>query len=269
MGRAEQRELVLVERPEASIALVRLNEPETYNPLSPGLTVQLHDHLRVLADAPDVHALIITGTDPAFSAGGDLRSMRELVHPMVDDPTEGATSMWRWIRHQFSAVVRLITRMDKLVVAAVNGPAAGVGLAFAQACDLVVASDRARLLTAFGRVGLTPEVGMSWTLTRRLGYHKAVELFLDGRTLDAQEALAMGLVNEVVDHDDLLERALHWGRRVIDLPPHVFAMTKPLMRASVDMPWEQAITLEEFAEPACFTTQGHRDAVHRLSPPAG
>ena len=88
--------------------------------------------------------------------------------------------MWRWIRYQFGGAVRLITRTDKLFVAAVNGPAAGVGLAFAMACDLVIASDRARLLTAFERIGLIPEVSLGWLLTRRLGYHKTMELFIDG-----------------------------------------------------------------------------------------
>lgn len=264
LGRADDRTLVQVERIADATMLVRLDDPESLNPLSPALTVQLHGRLDALAADPAVRAIVLTGSDPAFSAGGDLRGMRDLVHPVVDDPQEGATAMWRWIRHQFSAIARLITRTDKLFVAAVNGPAAGVGLAFAQACDLVIASDRARLVTAFGRVGLIPEVGTGWTLTRRVGYHKAVELFLDGRAVNAEEALELGLVNEVVAHDQLLDRARHWSRRALELPPHSFEMAKPLLRSVADLSWEQAITMEEFAEPACFTTAGHREAVHRL-----
>lgn len=263
-ARADERRLVVAERTEPATAIVRLDEPEALNPLNPPLTVQLHDRLQEAAADPDVRAVILTGTDPAFSAGGDLRSMRDVVHPAVDARDEGATFMWRWIRQQFSAIARLIVRTDKLFVAAVNVPAAGVGLAFAQACDLVVASERATFVTAFGRVGLIPEVGLGWTLTRRAGYHKAVELFLDGRPLTAAEALELGLVNEVVAHFELRDRALRWARKAAELPPHSFAMAKPLLRSVADLSWEQAITMEEFAEPACFTTGGHRDAVAAL-----
>ena len=169
--------------------------------------------------------------------------------------------MWRWIRYQFGGAVRLITRTDKLFVAAVNGPAAGVGLAFAMACDLVIASDRARLLTAFGRIGLIPEVGLGWLLTRRLGYHKTMELFIDGTILSAEDALGVGLVNEVIPHSQLLPQAEQWCERAVALPAHALDMAKPLLRNVADMSWDQAIAMEEFAEPMCFTTQAHRDAV--------
>src|SRR5262249_58506326 len=115
-------------------------------------------------------------------------------------------AMWRWTGHKSGGVAGVIPRSDKLFVAAVNGPAAGVGLAFAMACDLVIASDRARLLTAFGRIGLVPEVGLGWLLTRRLGYHKTMELFVSGTILSAEQALGLGLVNEVVPHAQLLPR---------------------------------------------------------------
>ena len=187
--------------------------------------------------------------------------MVESVRPLVDEGPEGVTAMWRWIRYQFSGVVRVIAGTDKLFVAAVNGAAAGVGLAFALASDLILASDRARLVTAFGRIGLVPEVGVSWLLTRRVGYHKTLELFLAGRAVHAAEARELGLVNEVVPHDELLERARWWCEQARALPPHVFPMSKPLLRQAADMSWEQALTMEEFAEPACFTTAGHREAV--------
>lgn len=241
-----------------------MNDPETLNPLSGALTIQLLAQLHELASDETVQAVILTGTDPAFSAGGDLRAMASTVHPLVDRSPEGATAMWRWIRYQFGGVVRLIKRTDKLFVAAVNGPAAGVGLAFAMACDLVIASDCARLLTAFGRIGLVPEVGLGWLLTHRLGYHKAMELFIGGTVLSAEEALALGLVNEVVPPGQLLPRAQKWCEQAISLPAHALAMTKPLLRSVADMSWDQAITMEEYAEPMCFTTQAHRDAVNAM-----
>jgi 2-(1,2-epoxy-1,2-dihydrophenyl)acetyl-CoA isomerase len=256
-------ELVQIERADAH-AIVRMHDPERLNALSAPLTLQLLDAMSALAEDDSVRAIVLTGTDPAFSAGGDLRLMRDHAHPMVDESPGGATDAWRWIRRQFGGVTRAIVKADKPVIAAVNGAAAGVGLAFALACDVVVASDRARIVPAFGRIGLVPEVGNSWLVTRRLGYHRAFELFTEGRILSGGEAADLGLVNEVVPHDELLPAALGHVERMAALPPHVVPMTKALLRQAADMSWDQAIAMEEFAEPMCFTTTGHRDAVTEL-----
>lgn len=259
-ARATDRQLVTVER-HPGYAIVRMDDPAHLNALNLPLSVQLHDRLTELAGDPQLRAVILTGTDPAFSAGGDLHTMEAIVHPLVDQSPEGATSMWRWIRYQFGGVVRLIAHTDKAFVAAVNGAAAGVGLAFALACDMVIASEQARLVLAFGRIGLLPEVGTSWLLTRRLGYHRTFELFVGGKTLAAREAEQLGLVNEVVPHGEEVAKARAWCERICQLPEHALIMTKPLLRGAADMTWEQAITMEEFAEPMCFTTQAHRAAV--------
>ncbi len=253
-------ELVLVER-RADHAVVRLNDPPSLNALSAPLSVQLQRALTDLARDPQVRTVVLTGTDPAFSAGGDISAMVGEVQPLVSESVEGATAMWRWIRYQFGGIVRLIAHTDKAFVAAVNGPCAGVAMAFALACDLIIASERARFVTAFGRIGLVPEVGTSWSLTRRLGYQKTFELFLSGRTLSGAEANELGLVNAVVPHEQLLPSALEWCQRIARMPDHALAMTKPLLRAAADMTWDHALAMEEFAEPMCFTTQAHRDAI--------
>ena len=261
-ARPAGNELVLVER-EGAHAVVTLNDPEKLNPLSAPLTVRLRETLTELAADESLRAVVLTGADPAFSAGGDLRLMRDTAHPMLSGGG-GAPEIWRWIRMEFGAIARLITRTDKAFVAAVNGPAAGVGLAFALACDLILVSDRARLVPAFGRIGLLPEVGTSWLLTRRLGYQRTFELFAGGRHLSGAEAAELGLANAVVPHEELLPAALEWCARIERLPAHVSTMMKPLLRQAADMTWDQALALEEFAEPLCFTTAAHRDAVAAL-----
>jgi 2-(1,2-epoxy-1,2-dihydrophenyl)acetyl-CoA isomerase len=257
-----ERDYVTVRR-EGEHAIVTLDDPDKLNPLSAELTVQLHDELRELAADAEVRAIVLTGRDPAFSAGGDLRLMVKAAQEMLASPA-GATDIWRWIRGQFGGIARLITRTDKAFIAAVNGPAAGVGLAFALACDVIVLSERARIVPAFGRIGLVPEVGNSWLLTRRLGYQRAFGLFASGGHLPAAEAFELGLGNELVAHEDLMGAALKWCERVERLPAHVLAMSKPLLRQCADMTWEQAITMEELAEPMCFTTTAHADAVSEL-----
>jgi 2-(1,2-epoxy-1,2-dihydrophenyl)acetyl-CoA isomerase len=256
------RGLVTVQR-DGAHAIVTLDDPEKLNPLSAELTVQLRDELTALAEDPGIRAIVLTGRDPAFSAGGDLRMMADAAARMLDSPA-GASDIWRWIRHQFGGIARLITRTDKAFIAAVNGPAAGVGLAFALACDVMLISEQARIVPAFGRIGLVPEVGNSWALTRRLGYQRAFGLFASGRQLSGTEAFALGLGNELVAHEQLLDAALAWSSRIEGLPDHVLAMTKPLLRQCADLTWEQAIAMEEFAEPMCFTTGAHQDAVREL-----
>jgi len=263
-ARAEERELVRVER-RGDRALVTLADPGKLNILSAALTVQLAEALRALGAEEEVRSIVLTGEDPGFSAGGDLRMMEDAVE-RIADPADGSgsTTAWRWIRGQFGAVARLIHHTDKAFIAALNGPAAGVGLAFAFTCDLVVASERAVIVPAFGRLGLLPEVGTSWALTRRLGYQRAFALYVEGRHLDAREALELGLVTEVVPHAELLGAADRWCERVAAAPDHAVAMTKPLLRACADLPWEDSLRMEEFAEPNCFTTAAFARSVRDL-----
>jgi 2-(1,2-epoxy-1,2-dihydrophenyl)acetyl-CoA isomerase len=256
---ADPRELVRVERTGA-IAIVTLDDPRKYNVLSAPLTVQLRRHLQALVADRSLRVVILTGADPAFSAGGDVRLMAKAAR-IREEGDDGAVGLWRWIRQQFGGVARLIAQSDTTFIAAVNGAAAGVGLAFVYASDLVIASDRARLVPAFGNIGLVPEVGTSWFLTRRVGYQRAFELFVSGRELSGAEAAAMGLVNAVVPHERLLDEARAWADRVVEVPDAIVSLAKPLLRRAADATWEQSIAMEEFAEPMCFTTAGHRNAV--------
>jgi 2-(1,2-epoxy-1,2-dihydrophenyl)acetyl-CoA isomerase len=267
-GHEAAHEAVTVER-RADRAVVTMREPERLNALSAAVVRQLRVALEDLAADPAIRAIVLTGADPGFSAGGDLEMMDRAVARLHDPADEaGTTDIWRWIRYEFGGIVRLIARTDKAFVAAVNGPAAGVGLAFALTCDLAVASERAVLVPAFGRLGLLPEVGTSWALTRRLGYQGAFAFYAAGRHADAHEAQRLGLVHEVVAHEQLAATADAWCDRIAAMPPHALAMTKPLLRACTDATWDHALALEEFAEPSCFTTRAFSDAVRALRSPA-
>ncbi|MFI7529474.1 enoyl-CoA hydratase/isomerase family protein [Nocardia salmonicida] len=243
-------------------AVVTLDEPDRLNVLSGPLVRQLRSALTALVDDVDVRTVVLTGADPGFSAGGDLQMMRTAVEHLHG--AEGVTDMWRWIRREFGAIAKTIAGSDTIFVAAINGPAAGVGLAWALTCDIVLASDRAILVPAFGRLGLIPEVGTSWALTQRLGYQGALAFYLRGDHIDAHTAQRLGLVQEVVEHERLLQAADEWCSRIADLPPHAVAMTKPLLRASADASWSASLTYEEFAEPSCFSTAAFADSVTDL-----
>jgi 2-(1,2-epoxy-1,2-dihydrophenyl)acetyl-CoA isomerase len=243
-------------------AVVTLDEADRLNVLSAPLVRQLRCALEALVVDRDIRSVVLTGRDPGFSAGGDLKMMR-MATDNLGQP-EGVADVWRWIRREFGGIARLIAGSDTIFVAAINGPAAGVGLAWALACDIAVASDKAVIVPAFGRLGLIPEVGTSWALTRRLGYQGALAYYLRGEHIDAHEAQRLGLVQQVVAHDGLLDAADEWCSRVAAMPPHAVAMTKPLLRSAADAGWHEALTMEEFAEPTCFTTAAFADSVQTM-----
>jgi 2-(1,2-epoxy-1,2-dihydrophenyl)acetyl-CoA isomerase len=243
-------------------ALITLADPDSLNALSAPLVRQLRKALEQLVREPELRSIVLTGADPGFSAGGDLRMMQVAVSRLTDAP--GTTDIWRWIRNEFGAIARLIARSEKTFLAALNGPAAGVGLAWALTCDIAIASERAVIMPAFGKLGLLPEVGTSWALTRHLGYQGAYAYYLRGEHIDAQAALRMGLVQEVLPHDALLSTAEQWCDRVSAMPPHAMEMTKPLLRAVSDASWDGALAMEEFAEPTCFTTEAFAGAVRGM-----
>jgi 2-(1,2-epoxy-1,2-dihydrophenyl)acetyl-CoA isomerase len=260
-GRETEQRLVEVER-ASDHAIVTLADAAKLNVLSAPLVLQLRAALEELAADRSIRAIVLTGSDPGFSAGGDLRMMEQAPAAIADG--EGTADIWRWIRYEFGGIARLIARSDTAFIAAINGPAAGVGLAWALTCDLAIASERARIVPAFGRLGLLPEVGTSWAITRRLGYQGAFAYYATGEQLDADRARELGLVHEVVPHERLLEAAREWCERIASLPPHAIAMTKPLLRAAADGSWESTLTMEEFAEPTCFTTSSFQGNVLAL-----
>ncbi len=260
-GREHPHAVVHVER-GSHRAVVTLDDPAKLNVLTSALVQQLRGALEELVADRAIRSIVLTGADPGFSAGGDLRMMDDA--PAALASPEGATDIWRWIRYEFGGIVRLIARSDTAFIAAINGPAAGVGLAWALTCDLAIASERARIVPAFGRLGLLPEVGTSWAITRRLGYQGAFAYYAGGEHLDAARAQELGLVHEVVPHEQLLAAADAWCERIAALPAHALAMTKPLLRAAADGSWESTLAMEEFAEPQCFTTGAFQQAVSGL-----
>ena len=255
---ADVRTLVRVARAGA-VATVTLDDPAKYNVLSAPLTVQLRRHLQTLVVDRGVRVIVLTGSDPAFSAGGDVRLMTKAAG--VLDTEDGAVGLWRWIRREFGGIARLIAQSDTTFIAAVNGAAAGVGLAFAYASDLIIASSEhdwcprsATSDRAGGRDELLPHAPR-----RPPARVRALRLRARG---ERRRGGRDGLVNHVVPHERLLDEARAWVDRIVGVPDAI-EPAKPPCRAA-DATWEQAIAMEEFAEPMWLTTAGHKAAVRRF-----
>jgi enoyl-CoA hydratase len=200
---------VLVEV-RGGVATVTLNRPEARNALSSALLVTFGERMRNLGADDEVDVVIVTGADPAFCAGLDLKELgssgANLSAGTSGDP---ATTHNR----------RFWPEIDKPVIGAVNGPAMTGGLELALQCDFLVASERARFADTHARVGVVPGGGMSTLLPARIGYAKAVQMSLSARPLDADEALAWGLVTHVVQHEELLDFTFRLAREIVATDP--------------------------------------------------
>jgi 2-(1,2-epoxy-1,2-dihydrophenyl)acetyl-CoA isomerase len=243
----EANELVHVER-TGRRATVTMNDPSSLNALGRPLTARLHQALEDVVGDASVGAVVLTGTEPAFSAGVAPLWPAEAgatTRPAGPEPEDGGAGEWGAIRRELGEIARLIARSDKPFIGAVNGLAAGAGLALALACDVVVVSRSAGLDPASGRVGLLPEVGMSWLLTRRLGYHRALTLLTRERQLSATEAARSGLVDVAVGPDQLEQVVSFWcGVANLAATPDV---ARPLVRSATGSGLGRAAVMGEFA----------------------
>lgn len=202
---------------EGEIRIVTLNRPERRNATSPELMRAVNDALP-MSDDDAVRALVITGNGPSFSAGGDLKAK-----PLPLEPGS------RRMREVFNPTVMRLASLDLPVIAAVNGPALGAGLSLALAADLRVASRTAVFSSGFVDVGLATDTGSSFFLPRLVGYGRAFDILTTGRKIGPDEALAMGLVNRVVEPDELIQEALGLARLLASKPGVAVPALKELL----------------------------------------
>lgn len=224
---------IAIERPDERVAVLRLERPDRLNALSYPLVGELHDALDLLAADATCRVIVLTGAGRAFCAGLDLRDFGT-------PPDVGAH------RHRHAGVTgqaflanltQHLHDTPQIVVAAVNGPAFGGGLALACACDLRIASASATFCSAFIRTGLTgTDVGISYFLPRLIGAARAFDLIITGRTIDAAEAREMGLVSRVHDDGELLDAVLELARTIGGYTSFGLRRTKEVMWHNIEAP---------------------------------
>lgn len=246
-------QLVIVEESE-QVAVVRLNRPEQLNALSYELMEALVPVCEFLAGDEAVRAVLVTGNGRAFCAGGDVQGLAAGRGSSLD-PEARADRLAFWARTSY-----LLHTMPKPTVAAVNGVAMGAGFSIALACDFRVIGSSSQLGTAFGQVGLAGDYGGAWFASRLVGPARARELFLLGRTVDADAALAMGLVHSVVPDDDVVGAAMGLARRLAAGPTKAFgAMKANLVMAEEGAGLETYIRDESYRQIGCVSTRDHHE----------
>jgi 2-(1,2-epoxy-1,2-dihydrophenyl)acetyl-CoA isomerase len=227
----------LLARIENQVLWLTINRPDAGNAITPAVRNSIIEHLADASSSFEVRAVVLTATgEKHFCTGADLRASRAAPPPpppegMPDRLTGDATRM---IRTGIQRLIGAFLDCEKPIIAAVNGTAAGGGVAMVLASDLVIAADHARLIQVFVRRGLIPDGGPTYLLPRSVGLHKAKELVFFGDDLPAAEAERIGLVNKVVPGNELEKTAREWAERLAQGPTRTIAYAKQLLNRSLD-----------------------------------
>lgn len=207
---------------EGPVAILTLDRPKALNALSTQLAKELFEATIEIDEDATLRCLVITGAGGAFCAGGDVKEF-------VENSSRIGAHLKELTTYAHAAVARL-SRAHLPVIAAVNGVAAGAGLGLSLSSDIVIAAESARFLSAYARIGASPDAGATYFLPRLVGIRRAAELLLTDRTLTAAEALAWGIVTKVVPDSELRAVALGLGRTLAQGPTEAYAATKRLLR---------------------------------------
>jgi 2-(1,2-epoxy-1,2-dihydrophenyl)acetyl-CoA isomerase len=240
--RVDQRDGVLT---------LTLNRPEVLNALTDAMLGDLHDALRRASRDGAVRCVVLTGAGRGFCAGQDLQ----------EAAAADAGFLRQALRTRFNPIVLLMRTMDKPVLAAVNGVAAGAGCSLALAADLRLASDRATFIQAFSRVGLIPDSGATYLLPRLVGVGRALELIYTADPLSAEDAWRLGLVNRVVPHDDLIPQTQALAARLAAGPTRAFGLAKRAVAYGLSATFEQALEYEAMLQEVAGRTDDYREGV--------
>jgi 2-(1,2-epoxy-1,2-dihydrophenyl)acetyl-CoA isomerase len=234
---------------DGAVLTITLNRPDVLNALNAAMHAALAAALKD-ARADDVRAVVLTGAGRAFCVGQDLTEFRE-----------ASGDIKARLESTYHPNIRAIRALDKPVIAAINGAAAGAGLSFACACDMRIAADSATFIPAFINIGLIPDSGGTYFVTRLLGPARAFEWLVTGRRLTAAEAHAWGVVSEVVEADDLTARAAELATELAGSPTRAVGMTKRLVDHAWDASLDEQLEREAQLQAAATQTDDFREGV--------
>ncbi|MCL8209214.1 MAG: enoyl-CoA hydratase/isomerase family protein [Actinomycetia bacterium] len=233
------------------VVTLTLNRPETLNAFNNTMLEELAGAVERVARSRDARVLVLTGAGRGFASGQDLKAYQE----------SGSPDLGEHLHRYYDPLFERLWGLEKPTIAAVNGVAAGAGMSLAMACDFRVAADTARFMQAFVRIGLIPDSGSTYLLPRLVGYARALELAMLGDLIDAQTALAWGLVNKVVPAERLAEETAALARRLAEGPPKALGLIKRAIRRGAQQSFRDALEYEAWLQAAAVATEDHREGI--------
>lgn len=241
---------ILAER-SGRVLTLTLNRPDALNSFTIEMKEALLAALKDAARDKEVRVVVLTGAGRAFCAGQDLKERQG----------RGVNDLGTELRTRYNPIILAMRRLEKPIVGAINGVAAGAGISLAMACDLNIASERASFIEAFTRVGLVPDTGSTWFLPRLVGYARAAEMMFTADPLDAQTAEKLGLVNRVVPADSLMDEANSMAAKLAAAAPLALALTKRAINRGLESSLEEALDYEAQLQSIAGRSADHREGI--------
>ncbi len=237
------------------VQLITLNRPDSLNAFDEAMKRELLAAFKAAERDEAVRCLVITGAGRAFGSGQDLAELKGSY--LSDEPIELGDTL----RKAYNPLISEMRSIDKPIIAAVNGVAAGAGCSLALACDLRIASEKASFMEAFVHVGLIPDCGSTFFLPRLVGVGKAMELCFTGEKIKADQALELGIVNRVVPAEELITSAMAWAQQLAAMPTKAIGLTKRLINQAYRNDLNDQLEAEAFAQATAGKTKDHREGV--------
>ena len=254
----DYQHIILEKKPAEHIARITINRPDRRNALHDDATDEMGQAIDDVAADDDIRVLIITGSGQAFCAGGDLNALKG-----GSDPGMWVSENTDDIRRSFRLAQRMILgiqQMEKPVIAMINGVAVGAGFDLACACDIRIASPKARFMVAYVRIGLFPGFGGTWLYPRTLGsMGKAAELLFTGDFLPADEAYRLGFLNRLVEAENLESTTMEMARKIAAGPPVAMRLSKLMLYKGLEFDLETALKMAAAAETITLTSRDHEE----------
>lgn len=245
------------------IAVVTMNRPEARNAIGTLEDCQdLANALMRAHDDPEVSAVILTGAGKAFCSGGDLKAIRERTGIGPQAKPDGTRANYRKAVQQ---IIRALADVEAATIAAINGPAIGLGMDIAILCDMRIAASSAKLASSFVKVGIIPGDGGAWILNQAIGPMRAAEMILTGDQIDGEEAARIGLVNKAVPDDQVMAEARKLAERVAVNPARAVRLAKRLLRESQHARLSDIMELSAAFQALAHETADHKEAVDAFS----
>lgn len=233
------------------VLTLTLNRPDALNSFTVEMKEGLLAALKDAARDKEIRAVILTGAGRAFSAGQDLKERQG----------PDAADLGTELRLRYNPIVLAMRRLEKPIVGAINGVAAGAGISIAMACDILIAAENATFIEAFSRVGLVPDTGSTWFLPRLVGSARAAEMMFTADPIDAATAERMGLINRTVPNEKLMAEATALAQRLAKAAPIALALAKRALNRAYEMNLEQALDFEAQLQSIAGRSADHREGV--------
>ncbi len=243
--------LILSER-KNKVTVITFNRADKFNSFNREMALQLHKALDEAEADKNCRAIILTGTGKAFCAGQDLSE--------AIDPNGPGIS--RIVTEHYNPIILRLRKIEKPIIAAVNGVAAGAGANIALACDIVVAASSSSFIQAFSKIGLIPDSGGTFYLPRLIGFQMASALMITGEKVLAKDALSMGMIYKVFEDDVFVEETLKFATTLSDMPTHGIALTKKLLNESYSNNLEQQLILEGKIQTEATLSYDYKEGVN-------